>query len=203
VALLPGAGAGTGQGGTVNITAGASGTGATGTGGVVNITSGASAATNGAGGALNLSSGAGAGSGSDGVVTISTGAVEATRYTSTGGPGSPGVTEGVLISNEANVGLTADAGSAQGDGVITSSFNVYSTVGTIGDAATLPANAAVGTRIYVKNDGANSMDVFPASGGNAGGGVDTAVAVAAGTGTMFMATSAGSPAGTWTQMYVS
>lgn len=98
---------------------------------------------------------------------------------------------------DANVGLTADVGSAQGNGVITSSYNVYSTVATTGDAATLPATFGVGYLVYIKNDGANSMDVFPASGDDAGAGTNTAVAVAAGDFAVFMGTVADS---TWTKI---
>ena len=42
------------------------------------------------------------------------------------------------------------------------------------------------------------MDIFPASGDDAGAGTDTAVALAGGVGTMFLATVANT---TWTQMY--
>ena len=103
----------------------------------------------------------------------------------------------VLQAPDSNVGLTADVGSGQGDGVILCSYNVYSTVANVGDAATLPAVFKVGTVVFVKNDGANSMDVFPASGDDAGGGVDTAVAVAAGATQQFLATAADA---TWTQL---
>ena len=97
----------------------------------------------------------------------------------------------VLQTVQSNVSLTAHTGSSQGDGVITSSFNVYDTVGTTGDAATLPAAFAVGTKVYIKNGAAaNSMDVFPASGDDAGGGVDTAIAIAAGDFAVFLATTA-------------
>lgn len=123
----------------------------------------------------------------DGVILA--GAVEAARYSGDG--------TDVLLSQEANVGLTADAGSVQGGGVITSSINVYSTVATIGDAATLPATFLAGTLVYVKNDAANSMDVFPASGDDAGAGVDLAVAVAGGGWALFFATVADS---TWTKL---
>lgn len=105
---------------------------------------------------------------------------------------------GVLFGHKANIGLTADVGSSQGDGAITSSFNVYSTVATPGDAATLPdVFLSVGIQIHIKNDGANSMDVFPASGDDLGQGVDTPLAVPAGTSVAFLATIAGS---TWTQI---
>ncbi len=123
-------------------------------------------------------------------LSLIAGAIEAVRYTE--------ASNDVIVANDNNVGLTADVGSAQGNGVITSSYNVYSTVGTAGDAATLPATFVVGTTIYVKNDAAtNSMDVFPASGDDAGAGANTAVAVAAGDFAVFFATAASA---TWTKL---
>jgi len=104
----------------------------------------------------------------------------------------------VLQAPQANVGLTADVGSAQGSGVITSSYNVYTTVGTAGDAATLPATAIVGTIVVIKNDAAaNAMDVFPASGDDLGAGANTALSLAAGKGAMFLCTVANA---TWTNI---
>lgn len=104
------------------------------------------------------------------------------------------LTEGsshIIQSHDATVGITAHAGSAQGSGVILSSYNVYDTVGTAGDAATLPATFTVGTTIYIKNGAAaNSMDVFPAAGDDAGAGANTAVAVAAGDFAVFLGTTA-------------
>jgi hypothetical protein len=97
-----------------------------------------------------------------------------------------------------NVGLTADTGSSQGDGAIISTYNVYTTVGTAGDCATLPATAKVGTLVVIKNDAAaNAMDIFPASGDDLGEGADTALSLAAGKGAMFICTVADS---TWTNI---
>jgi hypothetical protein len=123
------------------------------------------------------------------ILSLVAGAHEAVRYTE--------VSDDVIAQVSANVGLTADVGSAQGNGVITSTHNIYSTVATTGDAATLPSTFGIGTVIYVKNDGANSMDVFPASGDDAGAGTDTAVAVAAGDFAVFMGTVADT---TWTKI---
>ena len=87
------------------------------------------------------------------------------------------------------IGITADVGSIQGGAPITTIFNVYDTVAVAGDAATLPAVFLAGDLVYVKNDAAvNSMDVFPALGDDAGAGDDTAIAVAAGEGKIFLAT---------------
>ncbi len=109
------------------------------------------------------------------------------------------VSSAIMHSYQADSGLTAHTDSVQGAGVILSSYNVYSTVGTTGDAATLPAAFTddPATVVHVKNDGANSMDVFPASGDNAGAGTDTAVAVAAGAFAVFMGTTANA---TWTKI---
>lgn len=82
-------------------------------------------------------------------------------------------------------GITADVGSAQGNGAQTIAANVkratfvIETCANAGDCITLPAGVA-GTEVVVINTGANSADVFPASGGDLGAGADTAVAVAAG-----------------------
>lgn len=123
------------------------------------------------------------------VFGMAAGGVEALRLSEAGGS--------VIQQHSSDVGLTADIGSAQGDGVILSSYNVYTTVATAGDAATLPAVFGVGTQIYIKNDGAESMDVFPASGDDAGAGADTAVAIAAGSSAVFAGTVANA---TWTQL---
>ena len=132
----------------------------------------------------------GLGAAADDALSIISGAIEAIRLTE--------VSSHVLQAVQSNVGLTADVGSAQGNGVILSSHNVYSTVATAGDAATLPATFIVGTVVWVTNDGANSMDVFPASGDDAGGGTDTAVAVTAGASALFRATVANA---TWTTVF--
>ena len=118
------------------------------------------------------------------------GGVEGIRLVHAGGS--------ILQQHESNVALTADAGSSQGDGVITSSYNVYSVVGTAGDAATLPAVFVIGSVVYVKNDDSTeSMDVFPALGDDAGAGTNTAVAVLAGDFAVFLGTAANS---TWTKI---
>ncbi len=117
------------------------------------------------------------------------GGVEAIRYTEA---------TSILQAVEADVGLTAATDSIQGTGVILSSYNVYDTVAVAGDAATLPATFIVGTLVYVKNGAAaNSMDVFPASGDDAGAGTDTVVAIAAGDFKVFLGTSASA---TWEQI---
>jgi len=81
---------------------------------------------------------------------------------------------------DVSVGVTADTGSSQGDGAITSTFVEIATVGSSGDAVTLPT-AAAGKLVMIANNGANSADVFPASGDKIdGGSANAAVALAAG-----------------------
>jgi hypothetical protein len=83
-------------------------------------------------------------------------------------------------------GATADVGSAQGGLPITTGITEISTVGTVGDSTTLPS-AEAGMIVRIINNGANACDVFPASGDNAGAGVDTAVSLAAGANITYVA----------------
>ncbi len=106
----------------------------------------------------------------------------------------------VIVSNDSDPNLTADVGSAQGNGLIISSYNHYSTVANPGDAATLPAAHAQGTSIYVKNDGANAMDVFPNTGDDLGEGTNVAVSIPPGGSVLFFTATANT---TWTQLFVS
>lgn len=89
-----------------------------------------------------------------------------------------------LMSN--NVGVTADTGSAQGNGAQTVQFIEISVCANTGDAITLPG-AIAGKQIYVVNRGAQSADVFPATSDNINEtGANTAVAIAANAGRMFL-----------------
>lgn len=116
------------------------------------------------------------------ILSLIAGGIEAERFTE--------VSNKVIKDVQASVGLTADAGSAQGDGIILSSYNVYDTVETAGDAATLPASFNPGQIIFIKNgDAANSMDVFPASGDDLGQGANTQEALAAGDFAVYIGTS--------------
>ena len=67
------------------------------------------------------------------------------------------------------VGVTAHTGSAQGNGAITSTFVEISVCANPGDAVTLPT-AAAGKLVIIANNGAESCDVFPASGDKIDGG---------------------------------
>ena len=76
--------------------------------------------------------------------------------------------------------FSADSGSVQGGAPITVPYNVVSAVGTTGDSVTLPDWPA-GHIVIVENAGANSLDLFPASGDTINSGsTDAAEALAAG-----------------------
>lgn len=87
-------------------------------------------------------------------------------------------------------GITADTGSAQDatadqseGGLGSYGINVISTVGTAGDAVTLPANVAKYSSVVVVNTSATSADVFPNVGATINGGsANAALALAAGAG---------------------
>ena len=87
---------------------------------------------------------------------------------------------------DVSVGVTAHTGSSQGDGAISSTFVEIATVGTTGDAVTLPS-AAAGKLVFIANNGANSADVFPASGDAIdGASANAAQALAAGSNRIYI-----------------
>ncbi len=77
--------------------------------------------------------------------------------------------------------ITATDPGAQGDNPLTASVNEISTVGTADDAVTLKTAPASGSLCQkIINNGANQLEIWPASGDNCGAGVDTACTLAAG-----------------------
>lgn len=123
---------------------------------------------------------AGAGAGNGVLVNAASGIV----YTQVGGSSvitttSAGATFAGTVKRSTTAGITADTGSAQGGSPLTSDINQISVCANAGDSVTMPT-AVAGLDIVVINNGANSADVFPASGDNLGAGVDTAVALASG-----------------------
>ena len=131
----------------------------------------------------------GIGSATANALSLIAGAFEGLRLTKSGSY--------ILLQYRPEVGITADVSSVQGGGVIHSSYNIYSTVANAGDAATLPAAFGTGTTIKIKNDGANAMDIFPASGDDLGAGANTAASLAAGASITYIATAASA---TWTSI---
>lgn len=68
-----------------------------------------------------------------------------------------------VIRQAVTATITADVGSVQGGNAITKGINEIAVCATGGDAVTLPL-AAAGQTVYIVNHGAQSADVFPASG---------------------------------------
>lgn len=79
----------------------------------------------------------------------------------------------VLHDKELHAGLTASTTQTQGNGVLLSSHNEISTVANTNDTVTLPS-AAAGRICEIINKGANTLQIFPASGDDLGAGTDTA-----------------------------
>ena len=75
-------------------------------------------------------------------------------------------------------GITASTDSAQGSvgdaDVITEGVNIVGTVASAGDSLTLPYGARIGSTVTVKNQAANSMDLFPALADTINGGTANA-----------------------------
>lgn len=91
------------------------------------------------------------------------------------------------------VGITANPGGGQANAVtLTKKVNVISTVATTGDSVALPLGAA--QKVFVANQGANSMDVYPATGDSINeGSANAAFAVASGKNAMFVSSGPGNP----------
>lgn len=81
-----------------------------------------------------------------------------------------------MLYGSVEAGITASGTQSQGQGALTKMLNQVSTVGTANDVVTL-MSAAVGAMQTVINDGANNLQIFPASGDNLGAGVDTSIVI--------------------------
>lgn len=101
---------------------------------------------------------------------------EAVRYTETLGR--------IMQSNEASVGLTASDTQTQGQQQLFSSYNQISVCATANDVATLP-EAAEGNWALVINDGAETLQLFPAADDNLGQGVDTSTTIVSGSSQLY------------------
>jgi hypothetical protein len=91
---------------------------------------------------------------------------------------------GVLRSTKA--GITAVTPGAQGDGPLTADINEISVCGTGSDAVTMP-EAQAGREIFIINNGAQTLEIWPATGDNLGAGANTAVTLAAGSNVTYVA----------------
>ncbi len=131
------------------------------------------------------------GDGTD-VLAIIAGGAEGMRFTE--------LNDGVISAPAASLAVTAFATGGQGSATqLDNGSNVLGTVATTGDSVKLPPVFAANSVVYVKNDGANAADIFPATGDNLGAGLNTAVSIPAGSSMSFIATVANA---TWTQWIV-
>lgn len=87
------------------------------------------------------------------------------------------VNNSLLLSTTA--GITASTTQAQGQGAITTDIAVIATCANVNDTVTLPA-ALAGRQCLVVNNGAQTLQVFPASGDDLGAGVNTSTTIVAG-----------------------
>jgi hypothetical protein len=93
-----------------------------------------------------------------------------------------------LFLMSTNAGLTASTTQTQADGLaLTATVNEVSTVATTNDTVVLPA-AAAGRIIYIFNNGANTLQIFPAASDAIDQGTaDVAVTLAAGSKVTYVA----------------
>lgn len=87
--------------------------------------------------------------------------------------------DNVLIRRDVNAGLTASTTQTQGQGALTAEFNEVATVANTNDTVTLPT-AVAGLKIVIINNGANTLQIFPASGDNLGAGLNNSTTLASG-----------------------
>jgi len=91
-----------------------------------------------------------------------------------------------ILSRSTTAGITASGTQSQGQQALTTDINEVSTVTIASDVVTLPA-ASAGREITVINNGANTLQIYPASGDDLGGGVDASTTLAAGVNVTFTA----------------
>jgi hypothetical protein len=102
-------------------------------------------------------------SGSDSYSAIA-GGIEGIRLTE--------ASDHILIDNELHAGITAGTTQTQAGGFqILSSYNEVSTVATTDDTVVMP-EARAGRECEIINNGANTLQIFPAVGDDIGAGVD-------------------------------
>lgn len=82
-------------------------------------------------------------------------------------------------------GITASTTQTQGQGGLANDVNQVSTVANTNDVVTLPV-ASTGRTCVVINDGAQTLQVYPASGDNLGAGLNTSTTIAAGAAKRFV-----------------
>ena len=76
-------------------------------------------------------------------------------------------------------GITASTTQTQSNGALTGSINEISTVANASDTVTLPT-VSEGLEVTIVNNGANTLQIFPASADNLGNGLNSSITLAAG-----------------------
>lgn len=117
-----------------------------------------------------------------------------TQLTTTGEPSAKmrldEMFKGMLIRRSTSGAITAASTQTQGQQPLTNDINIVTTVGTTNDVVTLPS-AEKGLEVRVLNRGANTLQVFPASGDAIdGGSVNAADTIATNTHVTYVATDA-------------
>jgi len=85
-----------------------------------------------------------------------------------------------------NSGITASTSQSQGNGALTATFNQISTVANANDVVTL-ITALKGIAQEIANDGANDLQIFPASGDDLGAGLNLSTSLEPGESIVFIA----------------
>ena len=78
---------------------------------------------------------------------------------------------GTFIHQSITIGITASTTQTQGNGALTDAINEIAVCANDNDTVTMP-EAVAGREVTVINNGANTLQVFPASGDDLGAGVD-------------------------------
>jgi hypothetical protein len=112
------------------------------------------------------------GSDNDDQMNAIIGGLEGTRWRESSGGGL----QGIVISNQVNDNITASTNQAQGALSLKSSINVVTTVANPNDALTMPSSRR-GTWVFIRNDGANNLQLWPDPGEDIGAGTDTSVII--------------------------
>lgn len=94
--------------------------------------------------------------------------------------------KGMVTLGSAESGITASTTQTQGQQPLTRNLNEVSTVGNANDVVTLPG-AYESAEIKIINNGANVLQIFPASGDNLGAGVNNSTTLASGSNITFVA----------------
>ena len=96
------------------------------------------------------------------------------------------VSVGKYLLRNTTAGITASTTQTQGQGALTAEVNEVSTVANANDTVTLPT-AQAGQKVWILNNGANTLQIFPASGDDLGAGLNTATTLASGSNATFIA----------------